>query len=69
MKQFLDHNYPGGKWTKARKTHLVCKIDGNDVLIIITTNYWKKRTEEILLNKIKQNKNQKQLWFRADLSR
>lgn len=48
----LDHNYPGGKWTKARKTHLVCKIDGSDVLIIITTNNWKKHAEEIVFNKI-----------------
>lgn len=54
MKQFLDHNYPGGKWTKARKTHLVCKIDGNDVLIIITTK--KKHAEEILFNNKKKNK-------------
>lgn len=44
-------------------------IYGNDVLIKITTNNWKKHAEEILFNKIKQNKNQKQLWFRADLSR
>lgn len=51
----LNHN---GDWKKAKTTHLVCKIYGDNAPIIIT-NSSDEHAEELLIDALKENSNVK----------
>lgn len=60
----LDHDYPGGKWTKAMTTYLVCNIDGDDTSIIKQNDRKgaaNKHAEELLIDALNENSKVKKI--------
>lgn len=59
----LNHTYPG-KWKKAKTTHLVCKIDGDDTPIIIKNDpkgNGNNHAEALLINALNENSKVKEI--------
>lgn len=59
----LNHTYPG-KWEKAKTTHLVCKIDGDDTPIIIKNDpkgNGNNHAEALLINALNENSKVKEI--------